>query len=226
MLLQVLYRVRVSPIEHLGCRSLRRLEAFQTGYTLFPFTRTKDYDCESTLREWVIRQYQPSFATGAKGAVWILSEIAQDDEAAFELFFQALDLALISYPSAWSSFFPREIPAGFQPIPLSGFLNVLTSRPLSLLRTLSVGNLRAFLDGYRLAALEEGHLECLDLEDFEHWVRRQLELKGMFRWENAISADCQGQEPKAYEWAIRELKAFRATQGPLSDRNYEFIAIP
>jgi len=33
MILEVLYGVRAAPIEHLGCRSLTRLDMFHLGYS-------------------------------------------------------------------------------------------------------------------------------------------------------------------------------------------------
>ena len=107
-----------------------------------------------------------------------------------------------------------------EPLPCSGFLDVLEERP-GMFAPASVRCLRAFLDGYGLAAAEEGHLECLDLEGFEHWVRKRLAIKGMFRWEQAILANFDGRELDAYAWAIKELKEFRSTKGPMSDRRYE-----
>jgi len=89
------------------------------------------------------------------------------------------------------------------------------------LQTPAVGRLRAFLDGYSLAAMEEGHFDCVDLEGFEQWLRKKFDLKGMFRWENAVLARFQGDEANAFDWAARKLKAYRASKGPLSHRNYE-----
>ena len=86
---------------------------------------------------------------------------------------------------------------------------------------LTPGCLRVFLDGYRLACLEEGHFSCADLDGFEHWVRRQLSVRGMFRWEEAVLASFQGREEDAFAWSLRELKAYREGQGPLSERKIE-----
>ena len=98
----------------------------------------------------------------------------------------------------------------------------MTERPGSLLRRVSIGCLRAFLDGYSLAAMEGGFFECADLEGFEQWVRRHFGLRGMFRWEDAVLAQFGGDERVAFPWAVRELKAYRANKGPLSDRQYKF----
>lgn len=59
---------------------------------------------------------------------------------------------------------PREkaVRSGEEPLPASGFLDVLAERPWMFLRRKSVGCLRAFLDGYCLAAEEEGYRDCRD----------------------------------------------------------------
>jgi hypothetical protein len=222
MYLEVLYRVRACPIAHLGRRSLTRLDAFHVGYSFFPqITKTKDYAL-SALRDWTVARYQPEGAE-AKDATQVLLDAAPDDECAFDLFFTALDAVTVGRPEDPA---PRERPASEgEPLPASGYLDVLTSRPAMFLRRITVGCLRAFLDGYGLAAIEEGHAECLDLDGFEHWVRRQLYLKGYFRWEDAVLGRFNGDEAAAFQCALRELKAYRTSKGPISPRRYEVVVV-
>jgi hypothetical protein len=180
-------------------------------------TAAKDYDF-AALRNWVLARYRPADAA-TKDATAILLEIAQDDdEQAFNLFFAALDAALASHADDLK---PGRTGWDGEPLAASGYLDILGERPAMFLRRVSVGCLRAFLDGYSLAAMEEGFFECADLEGFEHWVRRQFNLKGLFRWEDAVLAQFGGNEGIAFPWAVRELKAYRASKGPLSDRRYE-----
>ena len=81
------------------------------------------------------------------------------------------------------------------------------------LRRTSVGCLRAFLDGYSLAAVEEGFRTCVDLEGFEYWVRERFCLRGLFRWEDAILTQLGGDEATAFQWAVRRARAAQlATQ--------------
>jgi len=75
MLLEVLYRVRAAPREHLGRCSLARLQAFHLGYSFFPFTKAKDYRFESVFRDWVIKLYQPFFVE-EKDSTLIVLDIA------------------------------------------------------------------------------------------------------------------------------------------------------
>ena len=56
-------------------------------------------------------------------------------------------------------------------------------------------------------------------------MRRQLDPKGYFRWEEAILARFNGDEAGAFQWALRELRAYRASKGPLSTRRYEVVVI-
>jgi hypothetical protein len=225
MLLEVLYRIRAAPIEHLGCRSLVRLKSFDLGYSFFPFTKAKDYSnaAFTALRDWVVSVYRPAFGTLEKSAIEILLNLAPDDGTAFDLYFSALDSVLSAHPEIPLNLSDHVVPKGGTPYPVSGFLNVLTERPLMFLPVLSVGCLRAFLDGYNLAAMEEGHFECLDLEGFEHWVRTRYTVQGMFRWENVILSRCRGDERCAVDAALEELKAYRASKGPLSERNFEVV---
>jgi hypothetical protein len=223
MLVDLLYRIRAAPFEYLGKRSLWKLDAFHLGYSFSPFRKSRDYpDVFLAIRDWVIRMYNPSFDISEKDAVWILQEIVQDDERAFDLFFDSLDSAIAARPDIMLKPVEVSVTSDRPPLAASSFLNALGERPFSLLRSRSVGCLRAFLDGYSLAAVEEHHGECADLEGFEHWIREKLHIKGMFRWERAVFTNCQGDEVRAFEWAIRELKEYRATKGPISDRNYEF----
>lgn len=224
MYIEVLYRVRASPLVHLGCQSLTRLDAFHRGYGLFSrITEAEDYDVLDELRAWVLARYRPKNPE-TKDAVDILLDIAQDDQHAFDLFFAALDGAIPSLPDALR---PREKPAApeEEPLPASGFLDVLAERPWMFLRRKSVGCLRAFLDGYGLAAEEEGDRGCRDLDGFEHWVRDRLRLKGLFRWEDAILTHSAGDQGSAFQRALKELKAYRISNGPLSDRRYQVVVV-
>ncbi|HXN49913.1 MAG TPA: hypothetical protein VN893_24895 [Bryobacteraceae bacterium] len=220
MYLELLYRIKASPLAHLGCRSLVRLEAFQLGYGFFPqISGARDFSFDA-FRDWVLTRYRPA-VSAELGVTQILLQAAEDDERAFDLFFEELAAALASRADALKPREPRFLVG--DPLPASGFLDVLRDRPAMFLGRVSVGALRAFLDGYGLAADEEGHVECLDLDGFEHWVRKQLDLKGMFRWENAVLAQFGGDQSIAFQWAVRELTNYRASKGPLSERRYEVI---
>lgn len=224
MYIEVLYRVRASPLVHLGCQSLTRLDAFHRGYGLFSrITEAEDYDVLDELRAWVLARYRPKNAE-TKDAVHILLDIAQDDQRAFDLFFAALDGVIASHPDGLK---PREkaVRSGEEPLPASGFLDVLAERPWMFLRRKSVGCLRAFLDGYGLAAEEEGYRDCKDLDGFEQWVRQRLRLQGLFRWEDAILTANAGDEAAAFQQALKELKAYRMSKGPLSDRRYRVVVV-
>jgi hypothetical protein len=222
MYIDVLYRIRASPLAHLGCRSLTRLDAFQVGYGLFPqITKAKDYSLDA-FRDWVLARYLPMDGT-TMDAAHVLLAITQDDERAFDLFFAALDAAIAGHPDGLILRAPA-LKEG-EPLPVSGYLDVLTERPAMFLRRVTLGCLRAFLDGYSLAAMEEGHPECVDLDGFEYWVRRQFDLRGYFRWENAVLLQFNGDEVAAFQWAVRELKAYRASKGPVSPRHYEVVLI-
>jgi hypothetical protein len=220
--LDVLYRVRAAPLTHLGAPSLLLLEAFHDGYSRFSLGRGKEaYSFYPHFRDWIIKRY--GVHGGTLGIGQILRRIAESDEVAFALFFQELDVALAVESSGLCRREPFTWEGEPKPLPCSGFLDVLGERPYMFLPATSVRCLRAFLDGYGLAAAEDDCLECLDLEGFEHWVRKRLDIKGSFRWEDAILANFDGREPEAYGWAIRELKEFRSTKGPLTDRRYEVI---
>jgi hypothetical protein len=226
MLIEVQYRIRAAPGEHLGTPSLLRLESFDLGYSLFPFKKTKGFSPQAfkALREWVIALYRPDFGTCDKSAISILLNLAPDDGTAFDLYFKALDSLLAAQPEILANL-PDHPPAkdGFEPLPVSGFLNVLTTRPGLYLPVRNAACLRAFLDGYSLAAMEEGHFECLDLEGFEHWVRVRYHVMGMFRWENVILARCRGDESVAFETALTELKEYRASKNPHNERHFEVV---
>jgi hypothetical protein len=224
MILEVLYRARVAPVEHLGSRSLLRLEAFHRGYGLFPFRRAKDFSSDA-VRDWILAAYRPRFHTTTMGAMWIIRELAPDDEGAFDLFFQALDSVIAADPAFLTKPLDRSFLTNEPPLPVSSFLVALSERPAMFLPLTSVSCLRAFLDGYCLAAMEEGHFECLDLDGFEHWIRRKLDLLGMFRWENVVSVHFRGLEADAFRWTIEELKSFRASKGELTDRTYQIHVI-
>jgi hypothetical protein len=169
MLLDVLFRVHADPIEHLGCRSLARLEAFQTGYLFCHFhppAEARDFPAEAPLREWLISLYQLT-GVGAMGSVKILHEVAPNDETAFDLFFKHLETVLAGHPEISRN--PRILEGSGEPAPpVSVLLEVLSSRPKTYLNRLSPGTLRALLDGARLGCLEQGHVGRADLDGFEH----------------------------------------------------------
>ena len=222
MRLGVLYRIRASPEAHLGRRSLARLGTFETRVRF-----VCGEHCGGGLRIrrsarlgpgplWTCRGERQGRNTGS-------ADVSQDDEQAFELFFAALDAAIAAHADRLVAREPR--PLTDDPPPASAFLDVLAERPGMFLRRASVGCLRAFLDGYSLAAIEQGHPECADLDGFEHWARRRLGLRGYFRWENAILTLNNGDEAAALGWALRELEAYRATKDPPSHRRYKVVPI-
>jgi|ERR1017187_4074558 hypothetical protein len=126
MYIEVLYRIRASPVAHLGCCSLARLDAFHRGYSLFPEIAGAQDFAFGAFRDWVVARYQPAGAE-TKDAAHVLLDIAQNDERAFALFFAAMDAAIASRPGDLT---PRErlVPEG-EPLPVSGYLDVLTERP-------------------------------------------------------------------------------------------------
>jgi hypothetical protein len=221
MLVDVLYMVRSDPKGHLGRRSLDRLRAFGDGYSQFqPFREFRGVG--EALRNWILDLYRvDSDAVRTLNSYGILRRIAPDDESAFDLFFQSLDAVLAANPDLVKN--PEMIGdrKGRAPLPVSSFLNTLTTHPYMLLgNRLEPGILRAFLDGYRLACLENGFIECADLDGFEHWIRRKLVgVRGVFRWENVVLSEFQGREEQACIWAIEELRNFRASLGPFTGRN-------
>ena len=141
------------------------------------------------------------------GTFGVLQQIAHSDERAFDLFFTELDAAI---GQRLDSVKVLQQDAAGVFAPASRFLEAFLDRPARYLTPVTVGCLRAALDGYSLAAIEEGHLECADLTGFEHWVRASFALKGMFRWEDAVLAHCFGDESRAFQWAIKELVAYRS----------------
>jgi len=226
MLLDVLNRIHADPLEYLGSRSLERLRAFEMGYGFFKSGKADYFKVEPALREWVLRTYQMSPDNMASlNAIGILQEIVLDEEQAFDLFFTHLASLLLACQEILLNPADRGNRGGKTPLPASGFLNTLTERPLAYLGRRNPRRLRAFLDGYRLACLDEGFLECRDLDGFEKWVGRKLRLRGGFRWENAVLERFQGQEKPAFEWCISKLKEHRASLGPLSERNHETVIL-
>ena len=208
----VLFRVETAPEIHLGRPSLSRLVAFETGYESFAgtgsFAGFRYYDF---LRNWLVERYGPQ--SMAQGPIQILQRIANDDERAFHLFFRELAAAIAATGK------PAPAPAAGQkltPYPASAYLRSMAKRPALYFGRPTVSRLRAFLDGYCLAAEEAGHLECLDLDGFEHWVRKQLDLKGMFRWEEALIAVYDGDDAAAYNLGLRSLREYRETKGPIT----------
>ena len=63
------------------------------------------------------------------------------------------------------------------------------------------------------------------LDGFEQWVRQRLRVEGIFRWEDAILADYAGDQVAAFQGALQELKAYRMSKGPLSDRRYRVVVV-
>jgi hypothetical protein len=173
------------------------------------------------LRDWIIRLYQPSFGFETMNAISILQRLAGDEERAFSLFFGHLETVLAVHPEVFLKPELRERRSDEPPSPVSALLELVGRRPKMYLPRLTPGCLRVFLDGYRLACLDEGHSDCTDLDGFEHWVRKQRSVKGMFRWENAVLASFQGREEDAFAWSLHELKAYRESQGPPSERKFD-----
>jgi hypothetical protein len=137
-------------------------------------------------------------------------QIASADAAAFDLFFRELDFVMNC--SSEAPVIEPPIVTGRRQS-ASWFLNtIMADRPAMYLSQVTVGALRAALDGYMLAAWEEEDLEAADLEGFEHWVRRKFSLKGLFRWENIVLVRLASREPEAYRWAIDELNAYRSSK--------------
>jgi hypothetical protein len=191
------------------------LDAFHLGYSAFAgITRAKLFDVRPLLRESVLKRY--GLGENTLGVFQLISQIASDDQAAFDLFFTELDVASLSH-----SEFPEVRGSRsdtFTLEPASSFLGAFSSRPSMYLTPVTVGGLRAALDGYSLAAVEEGHSECADLDGFERWVRDQFMLKGLFRWENAILTQFLGDQNEAFQWAVKELKAYHASRRGLDMR--------
>jgi hypothetical protein len=211
MYLEVLNRIRAAPIEHLGCRSVIRLDAFNLGYSAVAgITKMSRLSLEpEPLVDWIRGRYGLEETT--LGVFQLLRRIAQNDERAFDLFFTELDAFIGSHPDVVNMVESAALRDTFAPA--SSLLHGFSDRPAMYLTPVTVGGLRAAVDGYSLAAIEEGQRECADLEGFEHWVRNKFALKGYFRWENAVLAQLGGNESAAFEWAVKELKAYHANGG-------------
>jgi hypothetical protein len=212
MYVEILYRVRTDPVEYLGCRSLERLAAFESGYSFLYPTRAQNFTVDPMLRNWIIRLYQPSFGFETMNAMSILQRLAADEESAFNLFFGHLETVLAAHPEVFLKPELREGRSDESPSPVSALLELVGGRPKMYLPRLTPGCLRAFLDGYRLACLDEGYSDCADLDGFEQWVRIQRGVTGMFRWENAVLASFQGREEDAFAWSLDNLKAYRKSR--------------
>jgi hypothetical protein len=221
MYVGILFMVRTDPVEYLGCRSLERLGTFEFGYSFLYPTKFQSFPVEPILRDWIIRLYQPSFGFETMNSMGILRLLVADEERAFSQFFEHLETVLAAHPEVLlrPEILERKSEKAIPPV--SALLDLVNQRPRMYLPRLTPGCLRAFLDGYRLACLDEGHFDCADLDGFDHWVRRQRGVQGMFRWENAVLSSCQGREEDAFAWSLRELKAYRESRGPLSDLKFE-----
>ena len=217
--LELLYLLKAAPEANLGRRALVLLEAFHSGYGRFAAAQDRTtYAFHPTFRDWIIDRYRVD--AGTMSECQILRRVAGSDERAFDLFFEELAAALAAHPDRLRRV--ESISQEGEPLAVGGFLDALSDRPYMFLPSVSVSCLRAFIDGYRLAAIEENRPECLDLDGFEDWVRKKLGLRGFFRWEHAFLMHCDLDEGRAWAWAIRELKAFRAGQGPINSR-YEIV---
>ena len=221
MLLDVILRVQANTIEHLGARDLERLRAFEMGYTLAQPVGSSNYPFEDTFRYWVIEAYKPTFNVSNLSAYTILQVVAPDMEDAFSAFFFQLDRALEAHEAIWSKGVPLKKHLTEAPLPVSAYLQALTKRPGMFLPRTSPGCLRAFLDGVRLARIDEGQPQYADLDNFEPWIEEKLNLRKVSRWENAVQAHFASHEREAFNWALQELKQFRATLGPLPEKHYE-----
>jgi hypothetical protein len=208
--LDLFRRIAAAPDVHLGCSSLTLLETFHIGYCFFrPDVPSDDVSLLSVLRLAVSKRY--GFEGGGPSVFEMVRRVSENEERAFELFIRELDLTMLQHPEA-----VRRSPARFlyrESPPVSVILDVL-EKPRMLLPRQSVGCLRALIEGISLAALDSGHDDCLDLEGFPLWVRRQFNLKGMFRWEKAVLDQLCGDEVAAFRWATEEMRAYRASKGP------------
>lgn len=221
MYVEILFRIRTDPEEYLGRSSLERLRAFEFGYSFLRPTKAQSFVVDPILRDWIIRLYQPSFGVETMNAMSILQHLTTDEERAFCLFFSHLETVLAAHPEVFSKPELLERQDDGQPAPVSALIELIASRPKMYLPRLTPGCLRAFLDGYRLACVDRELFDCADLDGFEHWVRRQRSVNGISRWENAVLASFQGREEDAFAWSLRELKAYRESQGPPSERKFE-----
>jgi len=218
--LDVLRRIQAAPSEHLGRRSFAKLCSFHFGYSCFrPNRMAQDSSFLQIFREWLVARYD--FDTVAMSMEDMLTAVAESDERAFELFFNDLESFFLANPSAVKRKSVRFI--HMQPIPASAEICRLAQRPPLFFPDESVGRLRAHLDGYALAAIESGNESCSDLEGFEHWVRKQLGLKGLFRWEHAILQHFHGDQRSAFHWAMEGLQSFCEARG--LRRYYDFSLV-
>ena len=55
-------------------------------------------------------------------------------------------------------------------------LNALEEMPPFFVLIPTVECLRAYINGYYLGAAERGYFDCLDLDGFEHWLRKKYQL--------------------------------------------------
>jgi hypothetical protein len=218
---EMLYRIRAAPVAHLGQRSLLLLTSFTFGYERVSDALGREqYDFQATFLEWLQSRY--GMYGDMHSTTEILLQVAEDDEASFNLFFAELDAALAAHPEGF-----RLVPGqteGDSPFPFGGLLEVLrVSPPGIMLPDRSIRCLRAFMDGYGLAAAEHDHMEVFDLPHFEYWIRRRYRLKGAFRWEAAILAAHHQNEEQAYDAALAEMIAYRATTGLDKGRRLQVI---
>jgi hypothetical protein len=210
MYIEILYRIRAAPVEYLGCKSLLRLEAFDLGYSSFGSHKIARYDIEGQFTDWVRRRY--GYVHSTLGFVQILMEVSQaNEEKAFDLFFSDLDLFTTSHPDSIDARGVLDQSEVRQPV--SWFVEaVLANRPAMYLSWITVGGLRAAIDGYTLAVVDAACLECADLDGWEEFLRGKLNLSGLFRWENVILARSTGDQRAAYEWSIQQIRAFVAVK--------------
>lgn len=216
--LDVLRRVRGAPLIHLGEPSLKRLRAFHFGYCWFRPDRESEASIYRPFADWVRERYR--FETRALDGCDMLNAVAESDQRAFDLFFADLDIFLLEHSEKL-----KRSPASYlyrEPIPASAWLQFFIERPAMYLPEVSVECLRAHFDGYSLAALENGNPECADLSGFENWIRKQLDVKGSFRWETLATQRFRSQQD-AFDWAINSLLAFRESGGPLRSYSFDLI---
>jgi hypothetical protein len=217
--LDVLRRVRAAPEVHIGGRSFLRLRAFHFGYCWFRPDRESEIAMIDEFRNWIAGRYD--FETASVSAGDMLAEAAESDERAFDLYFDELDAFQVAYQTSF-----EKRPARFlnkQIVPVSAWLDVLAERPTMYLPRESPECLRAYMDGYVLASLEAGHPECSDLEGFDLWIRKELGLRGYFRWESVFAKRCGGDERLGYKYAIESMREFRASKGPVRLYSFDYI---
>jgi hypothetical protein len=203
--MEFLFRIKADPFAHLGRKSLLALIGYYLGYTGYRHGQETVPEWRGALRNSLQDRYgeqEPS-----QGPERILMSLAGSDERAFDLFFEELRVA----DSAMGSSISRAsvVRSTVEPRPVSTYLENLRDKPAMYFGTTSVTMLRGFVDGYSLAADEDGRSDCADLSGFESWLRNLLQLRGAFRWESFFLAAHSFRDEAAFDAAMSSLLAFR-----------------